>query len=190
MSGMFVDEVVAHVNATTRSIATLLDDVDRIEAWGRSLARILSSGGRLLTAGNGGSAAHAQHLASELVGRYRDERVPLSAIALSSDPSTMTALLNDYGQEEVFARQVRAHARSGDVFLAFSTSGRSANVIAGTSAARACGATAWAITGPAPNRLAACADDSLAVAAESTAIVQEVHQVLVHLLCEGVEASL
>jgi D-sedoheptulose 7-phosphate isomerase len=188
--GRLVDEMIAHVDATKRSLGALLDDMDRIETWGRSLACTLSTGGRLLTVGNGGSAAHAQHLASELVGRYRDERGPLAAIALASDPSTVTALMNDYGTEHVFARQVCAHARSGDVVLAFSTSGRSANILASASAARALGVQAWAITGPAPNPLAASADDSIVVDAASTAIVQEIHQVLVHLLCEAVEAAL
>jgi D-sedoheptulose 7-phosphate isomerase len=186
----FVAEAVAHVDATTHAMARLLDDADRIDRWGRRLAHVLSAGGRLLTAGNGGSAAHAQHLSSELVGRYRDERRPLSAIALHAESSAMTAILNDYGAEEVFARQVRAHGRPGDVFVALSTSGRSRNLLHAARAAHDGGLHVWAITGPGPNPLAASADDALVIAADSTAVVQEVHQLAVHLLCESLERVL
>ncbi|HLM18436.1 MAG TPA: SIS domain-containing protein [Acidimicrobiia bacterium] len=186
----FVTEAAEHVDATTRAVGALLDDIDRIERWGRRLAHVLANGGRLLVAGNGGSAAHAQHLTSELVGRYREERMPLSAIALHGETSTVTAVLNDYGAEEVFARQVRAHGRPGDVFIALSTSGRSPNLLRAAEAAHAHGLHVWAITGPSPCVLATLADDALCIAAPSTAVIQEVHQVAVHLLCEALESSL
>src|SRR5215207_8800005 len=108
----FTREAAEHLDAAGRALAHLHGDLDRIEAWGSRAASLLARGGRLLAAGNGGSAAHAQHLTSELVGRYREERMPLSAIALHAETSTVTAVLNDYGAEEVFARQVRAHGRA------------------------------------------------------------------------------
>jgi D-sedoheptulose 7-phosphate isomerase len=186
----FAEEARDHVRETRQSLTRVLAEVNRLEHWGQCLAQMFSRGGRLLAAGNGGSAAHAQHLTSELVGRYRDERAPLSAIPLHGDSSTLTALVNDYGAHDAFARQVRAHGRPGDVFLAFSTSGKSRNVLEAISAARSIGMETWAITGPAPNPLAACAHDAVAVDAVSTATIQEVHQVLVHLLCEGIEDAL
>jgi D-sedoheptulose 7-phosphate isomerase len=186
----FAAEAVEHLAETRLAVSGLHDEVDRLERWGRRLADVLGQGGRLLAAGNGGSAAHAQHLTSELVGRYRDERMPLSAIALHGETSTVTAVLNDYGAEEVFARQVRAHGRPGDVLIALSTSGRSPNLLAAASAAHACRMHVWALTGPAPSPLGALADDALCVAAPNTAVVQEVHQVAVHLLCEALEAAL
>jgi phosphoheptose isomerase len=179
----------AHLAALSAPLAALEADVDRIGAWGRHLARVLVRGGRLLAAGNGGSAAQAQHLTSELVGRYRDERLPLSAIALHAETSSLTAIGNDYGAEEAFARQVRAHGRPGDVLLALSTSGTSANVLAAVHAAVEGDLTAWALTGAAPNPIAETADDAVCVDAETTATIQEVHQVVVHLLCTAVDAE-
>ena len=189
-SHRFAADAVEHLTTTVRAIAHLEDELERIERWGRRLAQVLAHGGRLLAAGNGGSAAHAQHLTSELVGRYRDERMPLSAIALHGETSTLTAVLNDYGAEEVFARQVRAHGRPGDVLLELSTSGRSPNLLAAAEAGHAQGMHVWAVTGPAPCLLASLADDALCVRESSTAVVQEVHQVAVHLLCEALESWL
>ena len=178
-----------HLAALAEPLAALADDVDRIGAWGRRLGRVLASGGRLLAAGNGGSAAQAQHLTSELVGRYRDERPPLSALALHAETSSFTAIANDYGADEAFARQVRAHGRPSDVLLVLTTSGRSPNVLAAIEAAHAGGLTAWALTGPAPNPAAEAADEAVCVDAPLTSTVQEVHQVAVHLLCTAVDAE-
>ncbi|MDP8988295.1 MAG: SIS domain-containing protein, partial [Actinomycetota bacterium] len=179
-----------HLAALAAPLAALESEVARIDGWGRQLAAVLVGGGRLLAAGNGGSAAQAQHLTSELVGRYRDERQALSAISLCVEASSVTAILNDYGIDDVFARQVRAHGRPGDVLVALSTSGHSRNVLAAADAARAAGLTVWALTGPAPNPLQERADDTLVVDAPATATVQEVHQVAVHLLCAAVDTSL
>src|ERR671924_545169 len=140
-----------HLASLAEPLSALESDVDRLGGWGRHLARVLITGGRLLAAGNGGSAAQAQHLTSELVGRYRDERPALSALALHAESSSLTAIANDYGAEEAFARQVRAHGRPGDVLIALTTSGRSANVLAAVGAALAGGLNAWAFTGPPPN---------------------------------------
>jgi D-sedoheptulose 7-phosphate isomerase len=160
------------------------------ERWGSRLAALLSAGGRLLTAGNGGSAAQAQHLTAELVGRYDRERRPFSALALHAETSSLTAILNDYGPEEVFARQVEAHGRRGDVCVLISTSGRSRNLIAAATRAREVGVQVWAMTGPEPNPLAELADERLCVAAARTCTIQEVHLVALHMICEALDAAL
>ncbi|MEU9022308.1 SIS domain-containing protein [Actinomadura sp. NPDC048394] len=164
--------------------------VPTIEAWGRRLAGVLRAGGRLLACGNGGSAAEAQHLTAELVGRFEDERRPLSAIPLHGDTSSVTAIGNDYGPAHVFARQVQAHGRPGDVLVCLSTSGRSPNVIAAADRARELGLTAWAVTGPGPNPLADACHDAITVRAGATSTVQEIHLAAVHLLCGVVDDAL
>ncbi len=179
-----------HLTALAVPLAALADDVQRIERWGRHLAGSLARGGRLLAAGNGGSAAEAQHLTGELVGRYLTRRRPLSALALHADTSSLTAIGNDFGSDETFARQVRAHGRAGDVLLALSTSGRSANVLAALEAAAEGGLTSWALTGPAPNPAQELADDALCVDAGSVATIQEIHLVAIHLLCLAVDSVL
>ena len=180
----------AHLAALEAPLAALRGEVERVERWGEDLTRVLGGGGRLLAVGNGGSASQAQHLTSELVGRYRDDRPPLSALALHAESSSLTAIANDYGAEAAFARQVRAHGRPGDVLLAISTSGRSENVLAAVDAALDGGLTAWALTGPAPNPLWELCDDALAVEAPATATVQEVHQIVIHLLCAELDRRL
>ncbi|MGW1952880.1 D-sedoheptulose-7-phosphate isomerase [Streptomyces sp. NPDC001920] len=152
--------------------------------WGALLASRLGSGSRLLVAGNGGSAAQAQHLTAELVGRYRDERPAFSALALHADTSSTTAIANDYGVQEIFARQVAAHGRAADVLALLSTSGASANLLVAASEAHRLGMTVLALTGPAPNPLASAADEALCVEAATSATVQELHLVAVHMLCE------
>ena len=180
----------AHLSALAGPLAALEGEVDRLDRWGAVLARRLLAGGRLLAAGNGGSAAQAQHLTSELVGRYLDDRRPLSALALHAEGSSLTAITNDYGPEQAFARQVRAHGRPGDVLVALSTSGRSLNVLAAAAAARQAGLVTWALTGRAPNPLADECDEALSDDSPSTPTVQEVHQVVVHLLCAALDAAL
>jgi D-sedoheptulose 7-phosphate isomerase len=180
----------AHLAALGPALAALERDVDRIDRWGRELAYRLGGGARLLAVGNGGSAAQAQHLTSELVGRYVHDRPPLSALALHSETSTLTAIGNDYGGEIAFARQVRAHGRPGDVLVALTTSGKSPNIVAALGAARAGGLTSWALTGPAPNPACDLADEAVCVDARATATIQEVHQVAVHLLCAAVDVEL
>ncbi|MGY1584149.1 D-sedoheptulose-7-phosphate isomerase [Streptomyces sp. MN13] len=166
------------------------DGLGRIADWGDRLAAVLPTGGRLLAAGNGGSAAQAQHLTAELVGRYRQERPAFSAISLHAETSSLTAIGNDYGFDQVYARQVAAHGRPGDVLMLMSTSGRSANLISAAVAGRRAGLRVWAMTGPAPNPLAEAAHEALCIDADTTATVQETHLVAVHLLCEGFDAAL
>jgi len=175
----------SHVQALLAALPQL--DTETLDGWGRHLAAVLVGGGRLLVAGNGGSAAQAQHLTAELVGRYRDDRPALSAIALHAETSSLTAIANDYGWDHGFARQVQAHGRPGDVLLALSTSGRSGNILGAMAAAREGGLTVWGLTGPAGNPVEQLADACVCVEAPATATVQEVHQVAVHLLCAAVD---
>ena len=179
-----------HLEQLAAPLAALAIDAPRLELWGRRLAAVLVAGGRLLAVGNGGSAAQAQHLTSELVGRYRDDRPPFSAIALCTEGSALTAIGNDYGADEVFARQVRGHGRPGDVLVALSTSGFSSNVLAAVEAADRSGLTTWALTGRPGNPLAERCHDALCVDAPETATVQEIHLIAIHLICAAVDQAL
>ncbi len=179
-----------HVEELLRAIDSFGPGVELSSDWGRRIARTLTTGGRLLAAGNGGSAAQAQHLTGELVGRYREDRSPFSAICLSAETSSLTAIMNDYPVEELFARQVQAHGRAGDVLVLLSTSGRSPNVVTAALRGRDCGLTVLALTGPQPNPLADIADEALCVDARFTATVQELHLVALHILCASLDREL
>ncbi|MBF4590177.1 MULTISPECIES: D-sedoheptulose-7-phosphate isomerase [unclassified Curtobacterium] len=181
--------VLDHITASVPVIASLVDHHDHIAAWADDIASRLVAGRRLLAAGNGGSAAEAQHLTSELTGRFDGDRPAYSAISLHAETSAVTAIGNDYGFEEVFARQVRAHARTGDVVVLLSTSGKSPNLLAAAAAARAVGARAIALTGARPNPLADAVDDAICIDGPS-ANVQEAQLVLVHALCRAMEPAL
>ena len=181
--------VVRHLEHLRRGVDALAVHVAQLERWGADIATVLAGGGRLLAAGNGGSAAEAQHLTAELVGRYREDRRPFSAIALHADTSALTAVVNDYGPHAGFARQVCAHGRPGDVLLCLSTSGRSPNLLEAVAAAGTVGARSLALTGPAPNPLAACCDDAVALETACAATVQELQLVAIHLLCEAFDAA-
>jgi D-sedoheptulose 7-phosphate isomerase len=183
-----INASVTHLDALSDATVALRPELEHIERLGARAAEILLAGGRMLAAGNGGSAAQAQHLTAELVGRFQHERQPLSAIALHADTSSLTAISNDYGASEIFARQVQAHGRPGDVLVLLSTSGRSPNVLAAADAGRTVGVHVWGLTGPQPNPLASRCDEVVAVASSSTATVQEVHLVVIHLLCAAIDA--
>jgi glycosyltransferase involved in cell wall biosynthesis/phosphoheptose isomerase len=176
-----------HLRTLREALAGLDGEAERLEAWGHALAVRLLDGGRLLAVGNGGSAAQAQHLTAELVGRFQGERRPLSALCLHADTSSLTAIANDYGADRAYARQVEAHGRPGDVLLALSTSGRSPNVVAAAHAARSLGLLVWGLTGAGPNPLADCCDDALCLDGPTAATVQELHLVALHMLCCAVE---
>jgi type III pantothenate kinase len=178
---------VRHLRSLRDGLGALDDAADQLERWGRQLATTLLADGRLLAVGNGGSVAQAQHLTAELVGRFETERRALSALCLHADTSSLTAIANDYGAEEAFARQVRAHGRAGDVLIALSTSGRSPNVLAAVAAAAELGITTWALTGDAPNPLAERCDDALSLPGASTATVQELQLVALHMVCGAVD---
>ena len=184
------DPLDSHLAALGAAIGPFRTVAVRLAHWGAELAWHLGRGGRLLVAGNGGSAAEAQHLAAELVGKLREDRLPLSAIALTSDSSAVTAISNDYGYDQVFARQVHAHGRPGDILLVISTSGRSANLLAAVRAAAAAGLRTWAMTGPAPNPLADACDEVLRCPSADSQVVQELHLVSVHVLCEHIDLTL
>jgi phosphoheptose isomerase len=183
-------ELSVHVEQLIEALQSPQTRLETAREWGRRLAVPLLAGNRLLVAGNGGSAAEAQHLTAELVGRYVADRPPLSAIALHAETSALTAIGNDFGATEAFARQVAAHGRSGDVVLLLSASGRSQNVLAAAERGRALGLTVWAMTGPGPNPLAVLADDAICVAGTDTAVVQEVHLVAIHALCDALDAQI
>jgi D-sedoheptulose 7-phosphate isomerase len=184
-----MDFLNAHLTGLAGALSTFRAEGERLSRWGRDLAWHLGQGGRLLVAGNGGSAAEAQHLAAELVGRLRGERIPLSAIALTPESCAVTAISNDYGFEEVFARQVRAHGRPGDVLIVMSTSGRSPNLVRAARAAREIGMRTWAMVGTAPNPLADACDEVLRCPGEAQ-VVQELHLVSVHVMCEYLDEEL
>lgn len=150
----------------------------------------IRSGSKVMFAGNGGSAAEAQHFSAELVGRFRRERMPYAGLALSTDTSILTAIGNDYSYDEVFSRQIIALGRPGDLLIVFSTSGESRNLIFAAEAARGRDIQVAAITGPKQNSLASIADLGIRVPGPDTATVQELHTVVVHTVCEIVEREL
>jgi D-sedoheptulose 7-phosphate isomerase len=159
-----------------------------IRAAGTLVCERLAHGGTVYSFGNGGSAADAQHLTGELVGRYQRNRRPLPAVTLSTDASAMTCIANDYSYEDVFSRQVEALARPGDVVVAFTTSGRSRNVIAGLAAARAKGATTLLFAGGDGGPARAHADHALLVPSTRTPRIQEMHTLMLHLISEMIDA--
>ena len=182
----FADSIAAKAAAQAALAAPL-------EAAARAMAKCLAADGKILSCGNGGSAGDAQHFSAELLNRFERERAPLAAIALSTDTSTLTSIANDYRFEEVFAKQVQALGRPGDVLLAISTSGNSPNVIAAMTAAHTRGMVVVALTGRGGGRLApllADGDIHLCVPAERTARIQEVHLLAIHCLCDGIDTLL
>jgi len=163
--------------------------LETIAAAAKIITRALKQGGRLFLCGNGGSAADAQHIAGELVGRFERERKGLAAIALTTDTSVITSVSNDYGYENVFAKQVEALLKDGDILWAISTSGASANVIAAAELAKKKGACVLAFTGRSNSKLEKIADICFCANEKSTARSQEVHQLAFHIICDLVEDS-
>lgn len=172
------------------AIRALLDSkLGDIEQAGLLILRTLQAGNKVLLCGNGGSAADAQHIAAELVGRYERHRRAFPAIALTTDTSALTAISNDYGYEGVFARQVEALAVPGDVLIAISTSGESANVIKAAEQARRLGCKTIALAGRSGEPLAAACDLAVVVPSDRTSRVQEAHITIGHLWCEMIDAA-
>lgn len=163
------------------------DSVETIAAIAEAITIALQQGGTVYLCGNGGSAADAQHIAGEFVGRFARERKALAAVALSTDTSILTCIANDYSYEKVFARQAEALVRKGDILWAFSTSGTSANIIAAVRVARDKGARVIAFTGRSGSKLEHMADICFCADAESTARSQEIHQLAYHIICDLVE---
>ena len=158
------------------------------EASAFAIVTALAAGNKVLTFGNGGSSAEASHLAEELMGRFRKKRRPFPAISLSSDSGTVTCISNDFGYESVFERQIEAFVQPGDVAIALTTSGKSENVIRGLKAAREHGAVTIALTGSA-GITGADVDHVLAVPSTDSALIQEIHLMLIHVWCEAVDKA-
>jgi D-sedoheptulose 7-phosphate isomerase len=182
--------IAAEIATIAANFARLAAQAPSIAAAAEAMITTLRAGGKIMLCGNGGSAADAQHLAAELVGRYLKDRAPLAALALTVDTSALTAIANDYAFEEVFARQVTGLGRPGDLLLALSTSGDSANVVAAVAAARAKGIATIALTGAGGGRLAPLADLAIRVPAQRSNAVQELHIAIGHILCGLVEDAL
>jgi len=163
-----------------------------VRAIAQAVEKSLRAGGKVLLAGNGGSAADAQHIAGEFLSRLRFDRHPLPALALTTDSSVLTAVGNDYGYEEVFARQLRGLGRAGDVFIAISTSGKSPNVLAALAAAREIGIVTVGFTGTSPGAAAMqpLCDLVLTAPSDDTPLIQQIHITAAHAICEVVERNL
>lgn len=180
--------VLSHLDEVAPALESLRGSAATLARWGAVLAAKLSAGHRLLVAGNGGSAAEAQHLTAELVGRFDGERGAYSAISLHAETSALTAISNDYGYEKAFSRQVSAHGRDGDVLLLLSTSGTSANLLHAARTARSAGLETWALLGTSDCALARLCDDVVAIDGPS-ANVQECHLMAVHAICRVFDAE-
>ena len=178
-------EAVAEANQLKNRLVT--EQAEQVAAAARLLAGTLQEGGKVLLFGNGGSAADAQHLAAEFVNRFRIERPPLAALALTTDTSILTSIANDYDFLEVFAKQVRALGRPGDLALGLSTSGNSANVVKALEAARQLGLKTLALSGGEGGPVAAAAELAIVVPSQSTPRIQEVHITIGHVLCDLVD---
>lgn len=179
-----------HIEALRKALDAFESQRELLQSWGHDLASVVRAQGRVMVVGNGGSAAQAQHLTAELVGRYCHDRQPISALALHSETSSLTAIVNDFGADALFARQVAAHGRTGDILITLSTSGRSRNVIEAAIAAQEKDISVWAMTGPGPNPLLDIATQSIAVTSDETATIQEVHLVAIHLMCAALDECL
>lgn len=161
----------------------------QVDRMGGVLEEALEQGNRLLICGNGGSAAEAQHFSTELVGRFKSNRRSLPAISLNADGSLLTCIVNDFGADQVFARQLEGLAGQGDVLVAFSSSGNSENIVAVLKRARELGIRSMSFLGKGGGRCAGMADFELIVPSDSTAVVQEVHLLLIHFICERIERA-
>lgn len=185
--------VAAHFRQSVETLGQAADDAalsTAIVTIARSIAMAMRNGGKLLVAGNGGSAADAQHIAGEFLSRLNFDRNPLPAIALTTDTSVMTAVGNDYGFDKVFERQVRGLARPGDILLAISTSGRSPNIVAALKAAREIGVVTIGFTGSGKRDMNTFCDHVLCAPSELTPLIQQIHIVAAHAICGLVELRL
>lgn len=185
-NGLITNSLKQHIEVIQN---LLFSEVDLIEKCSAMILETVESGNKILICGNGGSAADAQHIAAEFVGRYETERKALPAIALTTDTSALTALANDYGFERVFARQVEALGSKGDLLIALSTSGNSPNVNAAVMAARQIGCKTLGLTGSGGKKLASLCDACILVPSKRTARIQEAHITIAHIWCEIVDAN-
>jgi D-sedoheptulose 7-phosphate isomerase len=187
------DPIAAHLALSREALERASGDAGLLEV-ARKIAEVIASalrgGGKLLVAGNGGSAADAQHISAEIVGRYKKDRPAYAAIALTTDTSALTAISNDYGFEQVFSRQVEGLGRRGDVLLALTTSGGSPNILAALKTARKQGLITVGFTGSKGTALAASCDHLLIAPSDDTAVIQQIHMAFAHGICEVIEQTL
>jgi len=187
------DPIAAHFERSLAALELMTQDAALLAAARRIAAVMvaaLRAGNKLLIAGNGGSAADAQHIAAEIVGRYKQDRPAWAAIALTTDTSALTAIANDYGFEQVFARQVAGLGRRGDVLLALSTSGRSPNILAALRIARERGLVTIGFTGSKGESLGAFCDHLLVSPSDDTPVIQQIHLTVAHGICDEIEQTL
>ncbi len=187
------DPIDAHLEQSLAALERATRDAAMLATarkCAETITAALSAGNKLLIIGNGGSAGDAQHIAAEIVGRYKRERPAYPALALTTDTSALTAIGNDYGFERVFARQVEGLGLRGDVLLALSTSGRSPNILAALRAARAGGLVTIGFTGPRGQAMGADCDHLLIAPADETSIIQQIHLAVAHAICDFVEQAL
>jgi D-sedoheptulose 7-phosphate isomerase len=186
----FKKTVAAQLKEAAETMIATAKHAAEIDAVAKALLKCYRNGGKLLTFGNGGSSCDAQNFADELVGRYRRNRPPLSALALTVNQGDLTSIANDFGYEEVFARQLRAHGRPGDVAVAISTSGNSKNVLKAVAAAKELGITVVGLTGRSGGKMKGECDFCLCVPSDSTARIQEVHITVIQIWCGILEDEL
>jgi D-sedoheptulose 7-phosphate isomerase len=187
------DPIAAHLKQSLAALERATQDAALLSTARKIAAVVIAafrSGNKLLIIGNGGSAADAQHIAAEIVGRYKQDRPAYAAVALTTDTSALTAIANDYGFEKVFARQVEGLGRRGDVLLALSTSGRSPNILAALRTARERGLVTIAFTGSKGEALGTHCDHLLVAPTDDTPVVQQIHLVLAHGICEEIEQTM
>jgi len=177
------------IAASASMIGGLVESAGTIGAMGEAIVDALKDGGKVLTAGNGGSAAEALHMSEEFVGRFRSSRRSLAAVSLAADPTAITCIGNDFGFDEIFSRQIEGLGKAGDVLVIFSTSGSARNLSRAIEAARDAGMVTMAILGRDGGPLAGVADHEIIVAGDATERIQEVHQVIVHLLLDAAERA-
>lgn len=190
MSKELVSKVERYIQESIQVKQALLSNAARIAEIGQALVEALGAGRQVIVFGNGGSAADAQHIAAELVGRFRRERPPFRALALTTNTSSITAIANDYAFEDVFARQVEAFGQPGDVAIGISTSGNSRNVIAGIQAAKRKGLVTVGLTGQDGGQLRLLVDHWIGVPSRDTPRIQEAHILIGHILCDLIEEVL
>ena len=190
---MSQDRIAAHFQSSLAGLTKAAQSSDLLATThtiARTVTDALKAGNKLLRVGNGGSAADAQHIAAEIVGRYKQERSGWAAIALTTDTSALTAIANDYGFEQIFARQVQGLARRGDVLFALSTSGRSPNILAALRTARDLGVTTVGFTGTKGESMRASCDQLFVSPTDDTPVVQQIHMMAMHAICDEVEQAL
>jgi D-sedoheptulose 7-phosphate isomerase len=187
------DPIAAHLALSREALERASGDqglLDTARQIAEAIASALRNGNKLLISGNGGSAADAQHIAAEIVGRYKKDRPAYAALALTTDTSALTSIGNDYGFEQIFSRQVEGLGKRGDVLLAMTTSGRSPNILAALKVARARGLVTVGFTGAKGTAMSASCDHLLVAPSDDTAVIQQIHMAFAHGICEVIEQKL